>query len=251
MDMSAMVDVPNGQSIRMLRIGHGDLSRALIGPFSPDPATALKNLIEAINRIAQAHGGPTSTVDEIVNQKPIPGIPSMPNSQAAIIEMKTTRTTNGVAKKFHSVQQFCVYTFNNGQDTWSYFAAQLQGPEDTFKQDYPVMNAILISLKENSAGIAAKGQAEHKQADAINAQTQQMVANTNATIANMQQQQLESDRSFADVDEGIRGYRKVYDTQTGDEADVNLGDVNGVVNALNDADPGRYVQVPLRDEVSP
>jgi hypothetical protein len=48
------------------------------------------------------------------------------------------------------------------------------------------------------------------------------------------------------VDEGIRGYRKVYDTQTGQEADVNLGDVNGVVNALNEADPGRYVQVPLR-----
>ena len=111
------------------------------------------------------------------------------------------------------------------------------------------MNAILASLKENAAGIAAKGAAEQKQADAINAQTNRMVEQTNATIGQMQQQQLESDRSFADVDEGIRGYRKVYDTQTGDESDVNLGDVNGVVNALNEADPGRYVQVPLRDEV--
>ena len=53
------------------------------------------------------------------------------------------------------------------------------------------------------------------------------------------------------MDEGIRGYRKVYDTQTGDETDVNLGDVNGVVNALNETDPGRYIQVPLRDEVQP
>jgi hypothetical protein len=78
-----------------------------------------------------------------------------------------------------------------------------------------------------------------------------MTAQTDATIARMQQQQLESDRSFADVDEGIRGYRKVYDTQTGEESDVNLGDVNGVVNSLNEADPGRYVQVPLRDEVQP
>ncbi len=83
------------------------------------------------------------------------------------------------------------------------------------------------------------------------AQTNRMVAATNANIARMQQQQLESDKSFADVDEGIRGYRKVYDTQTGEEADVNLGDVNGVVNSLNEADPGRYVQVPLRDEVQP
>jgi hypothetical protein len=251
LDLSAMVDVPNGQSIRMLRMSHQDMSRALVGPFSPDPATALKNLIEAINRISRANGGPTTTVDEIVNQKPIPGIPGVPGSQAAIIEMKSTKTTNGVVKKFHSVQQFCVYSFNGGRDTWSYFAAQLNAPEETFKQDYPVMNAILISLKENAAGIQAKGAAEQKQADAINAQTNRMVAATNANIAHMQQQQLESDRSFADVDEGIRGYRKVYDSQTGEEADVNLGDVNGVVNALNETDPGRYVQVPLRDEVGP
>jgi hypothetical protein len=116
-------------------------------------------------------------------------------------------------------------------------------------QDFRVMNEILISVKENSAGIAAKGAAEQQQANQIVAQTNWMTAQTDATIAHMQQQQLESDRSFADVDEGIRGYRKVYDTQTSDEADVNLGDVNGVVNALNETDPGRYVQVPLRDEV--
>jgi hypothetical protein len=232
-------------------MAHRDPSKALIGPFSADPATALKNLIEAINRISRANGGPTNTVDEIVSQKPIDPAPGIPGARAAIIEMKSTKTTNGVAKKFHSVQQFTVYSLNGGQDTWSYFASQLSAPEETFKQDFPVMNAILISLKENAAGISAKGAAEQRQADQIVAQTNRMVADTNATIGRMQQQQLESDRSFADVDEGIRGYRKVYDTQTGEESDVNLGDVNGVVNALNEADPGRYVQVPLRDEVQP
>jgi hypothetical protein len=251
LDLSAVVDVPNGQSIRLLQMGHGDLSRALIGPFSPDPATALKNLIEAINRISQAHGGPTNTVDEIVAQKPIPAGSVMSNARAAIIEMKSTRTTNGVARKFHSVQQFAVYSLNGGQDTWSYFGSQLNAPEETFKQDFPVMNAIFASLKENAGAINAKGAAEQRQADQIVDQTNRMVAATNANIARMQQQQLESDKSFADVDEGIRGYRKVYDTQTGEESDVNLGDVNGVVNSLNEADPGRYVQVPLRDEVQP
>jgi hypothetical protein len=251
LDLSAVVDVPNGQSLRLLRMGHGDMSRALVGPFSPDPATALKNLIDAINRIAQAHGGPTSTVDEIVSQKAVPSEPGIPNARTAVIEMASTKTTNGVPKKFHSVQRFTVYSLNGGQDTWSYFASQLMGPEETFKQDFPVMNAILVSLKENAAGIAAKGAAEQKQADQIVAQTNRMVAQTNATIAHMQDQQAAADRSFADVDEGIRGYRKVYDTQTGEESDVNLGDVNGVVNALNETDPGRYVQVPLRDEVQP
>jgi hypothetical protein len=251
LDLSATVDVPGGRSIQFLQIAHGDLSSALIAPYSPDPATALKNLIEGVNRIAEAHGGPTNTVDEIVSQKPLPPMPGVPNAAAAIIEMKSTRTTNGVTKQFHSVQQFNVYSFNGGQDTWCYYASQVMAPEETFKQDFPVMNAIFASLKENAGAINAKGAAEQKQADQIVAETNQMTANTDATIGRMQQQQLDSERSFADVDEGIRGYREVYDTQTGEESDVNLGDVNGVVNALNEGDPGRYVQVPLRDEVQP
>jgi hypothetical protein len=249
LDLSAIVDVPNGQSLRLLQMAHGNMANALIAPYSPDPATALKNLIEAVNRIQRAKGGPTSTVDEVVAQKPVPPAPGMPNMHTAIIELKTTKTTNGVAKKFHSVQQFSVYTFNNGQDSWSYFASQLNAPEETFKQDFPVMNAILISLKENAAAIQAKGAAEQRQAEQINAQTNRMLAASDANIARMQSQEIEAEKNFADVDEGIRGYRKVYDTRTGEESDINLGDVNGVVNALNETDPGRYVQVPLRDEV--
>jgi hypothetical protein len=247
LDLSAIVDVPNGQSLRLLQMAHGNMATALIAPYSPDPVTALKNLIEAVNRIQRAKGGPTTTVDEVVSQKPFQS--GMPNAHGAIIELKTTKTTSGVAKQFHSVQQFSVYSFNGGQDSWSYFASQLNAPEETFKQDFPVMNAIFASLHENAAAINAKGAAEQRQADQIMAQTNRMVAASNANIAQMQQQEVEADKSFADVDEGIRGYRKVYDTQTGEESDVNLGDVNGVVNALNETDPGRYVQVPLRDEV--
>ncbi|MGA3068178.1 MAG: hypothetical protein ABSF29_15145, partial [Tepidisphaeraceae bacterium] len=154
-----------------------------------------------------------------------------------------------VAKKLHSIQLFAIYTFNGGQDTWCYYGSEEMAPEETFKQDLPVMNEIYDSLKENAAAINAKGAAEQQQANQIVQQTQQMTANTDATIAQMQNAQLQSDKSFADVDEGIRGYREVYDTQTGDQADVNLGDVDGVVNALNEGDPGRYVQVPLRDQV--
>jgi hypothetical protein len=248
-DLAGQVDVPNGQSVRMLQMAGRNPANALIAPFSTDPATALKNLIDAINRIQQTRGGPITTVDQVVNQQPRPVGPGMVNGHAAVIELAFTRTTNGVAKKFHSVQLFAVYTFNGGQDTWDYYGSQEVAPEETFKQDLPVMNEIFDSLKENAAAINAKGAAEQKQADAIVAQTNQMNAATDATIAQMHEQEVQSEKSFADVDEGIRGYRKVYDTQTGDETDVNLGDVDGVVNALNEADPGRYVQVPLRDEV--
>jgi len=108
-------------------------------------------------------------------------------------------------------------------------------PEEAFKLGFPVMQAIFNSLKENAAAINAKGAAERKQADQIVDRTCKLTAATDATIDRMRRQQLQADRSFADVDEGIRGYRKVYDTQTGQEADVNLGDVN----ALKEAGLGR------------
>ena len=248
-DLAGQVDVPGGQALRLLRMGGGNPATTLIAPFNPDPATALNNLMQAINRIQQTRGGPTTTVDEVVNQQPrLPG-PGMTNGHEAVIELAVTQTTKGVAQKFHSVQIFAVYTFNGGQSTWNYYGSQEMAPEETYKQDLPVMNAIFDSLKENAAGINAKGAAEQQQVNQIVNQTRQMTAGVNATIAQMNSQEIQSEKSFADVDEGIRGYRKVYDSQTGDEADVNLGDVNGVVNALNEADPGRYVQVPLRDEV--
>jgi hypothetical protein len=249
MDLAGIVDVPGGQSLRMLQMGGGNPASALVAPWSPDPATALQNLLDAINRIQQTRGGPITTVDQVISQQPRPVGPGMQNGHAAVIELALTRTTNGVAKKLHSIQLFAIYTFNGGQDTWCYYGSEEMAPEETFKQDLPVMNEIYDSLKENAAAINAKGAAEQQQANQIVQQTQQMTANTDATIAQMQNAQLQSDKSFADVDEGIRGYREVYDTQTGDQADVNLGDVDGVVNALNEGDPGRYVQVPLRDQV--
>jgi len=49
----------------------------------------------------------------------------------------------------------------------------------------------------------------------------------------------------------IRGYRTVEDTTTGERSSVNLGKVDDVVNKLNEGDPGRYKQIPLRDEMYP
>jgi hypothetical protein len=250
-DIAGQVDVPGGQALRMLSMGGGNPANALIAPYNPDPATALKNLMEAINRIQQAKGGPSTTVDEVVNQQPRQPGPGMTNGHAAVIELAVTQTIRGVSRKFHSIQIFAAYTFNGGRDTWNFYGSQEMAPEETYKQDLPVMNAIFDSLKENAVAINAKGAAEQKQVNQILDQTRQMNANVDATITQMHSEEVQSERSFADVDEGIRGYRKVYDSQTGDEADVNLGDVNGVVNALNEADPGRYVQIPLRDEVQP
>ena len=54
-----------------------------------------------------------------------------------------------------------------------------------------------------------------------------------------------------DFDEVIRGVRTVEDTQTGYRTSVDLGNVNQIVDKLNKHDPGRYIQIPLRDELAP
>ncbi len=58
-------------------------------------------------------------------------------------------------------------------------------------------------------------------------------------------------RSHADFDETIRGYRTVEDITAGDRTSVDLGDVHRIVEKLNEHDPGRYREVPLRDELYP
>ena len=58
------------------------------------------------------------------------------------------------------------------------------------------------SLKENAAAINAKGAAERKQADQIVDRTRQMTDTIDAAIDRMRREQLQADRSFADVDEG-------------------------------------------------
>jgi hypothetical protein len=49
----------------------------------------------------------------------------------------------------------------------------------------------------------------------------------------------------------IRGVRTVEDTQTGYRTSVDLGNVDQIVDKLNEHDPGRYIQIPLRDEWAP
>jgi sulfatase maturation enzyme AslB (radical SAM superfamily) len=57
------------------------------------------------------------------------------------------------------------------------------------------------------------------------------------------------ERSNADFDEIIRGYRTVEDTQTGYRKDVNLGYSKEIVDKLNEHEGyARYKEIPLRDQ---
>lgn len=48
-----------------------------------------------------------------------------------------------------------------------------------------------------------------------------------------------------DFIETIRGYRTIEDTRTGQRASADLGDIDNIVQKLNERDPDRYRQIPL------
>ena len=70
-------------------------------------------------------------------------------------------------------------------------------------------------------------------------------------LKSVQRNSVIRERSALDFDEVIRGVRTVEDTQTGHRTSVDLGNVDQIVDKLNEHDPGRYVQIPLRDEMAP
>jgi len=253
-DAGGQVLTPNGQTFRVQQMTR-TLGNTPVGPYSPDPATALKNLFTAISQVMQRNGRPTSTVDQILQVQPVAVDPAVPDGHAAFIIFDSTKTTQGVSKKYRSAIQISVYTLNQGQDSWGYFATEMTAPQETFQQDYPVMLAQFNSLKENSEVIqknGAQGLATMKSSFAQAAQqVGRQEAAMNQQLGDMNRQELASDRNFDNFDEIIRGTRTVVDTQTGQQADADLSNVNQVVDALNEGDPGRYKAIPLRDQSDP
>lgn len=117
------------------------------------------------------------------------------------------------------------------------------------------MLAMALSLKTNDRVI------EQKTREAINAQNRRFAGQQAAyreqkesfEEANRawERRQTAQGRARADFDEVIIGRRTVLDTHTGDRSSVDLGDSKQIVDRLNQRDPGRYKEIPLRDEMYP
>jgi hypothetical protein len=140
-------------------------------------------------------------------------------------------------------------------DSFKFGLLSVAAPDATYKQDLPTMLAITNSLQENSAVFA---QQTRQTIDGMNARfAAQQAAQQKVEAANdehnrdVEQNQLITERSNANEDEIIRGDRTVVDTTTGEKTSVDLGNVDQVVDNLNAGDPGRYKEIPLRDELYP
>jgi hypothetical protein len=221
-----------------------------VAPFG-GPVDVLQNLTPQFSARSQQNGGPDFVLDHLTKVKEIP--PMLPRGTAAFARYGITIGKAGGQKHSQVLARLEVNPIGNG--TFMFSLASAAAPDATYKEDLPTMLAIMNSLHENDAVI--EGQTQQKiagmnQRFAAQQQAQQKVqAAWDSYNKDMEHNQLITARSNTDFDEVIRGVRDVEDTTTGERASVNLGDVDQIVDHLNEYQPGRYKQIPLRDEVNP
>jgi hypothetical protein len=223
----------------------------LVAPYT-GPIDALKNLVPQLSQMSQRRGGPTITLDKLL-EPPKPAQAGFPNGQASTVYFAVSRITGGVPTRYRARAQ--IETWVVGQGAWSMYFSELAAPDATFDKDWPVMFAIAQSLKTDPQAVQrATGraiQAQNQNFQAMQKAHATQVAAFDDYMKAQQRNSLIRDRSATDFDEVIRGQRTVEDTRTGERTSVDLGNVNKIVNKLNEHDPDRYIQIPLRDEFYP
>jgi hypothetical protein len=236
---------------RQMRLPPPKPIEMLVAPYT-EPATALKNLIPQLSQLSQRHGGPGITLDKIL-ETPKPAQAAFSNGRAAAIYFAFTKTTGGTPAPYRARGQYESWML--GEGAWYLYVSEAAAPDATFDKDWPVMLAIATSLKTGPQAVQrATGRAIDAQNANFNAMqrahaTQQ--AAFDDYFKSMQRNSVIRERSAIDFDEVIRGARTVEDTRTGYRTSVDLGNVDQIVDKLNERDPGRYVQIPLRDEMAP
>ena len=251
----------------LARRGQASTLNAAVAPYADNAADILTNLVKANSIVSQRRGGPKVELEKI---RKVTNIQSHnQGGHAAQIIYDITITTQGEAKPYSVLIQFDASP-PRVAGAWGYYIQlQLIAPRETFEKDLPVMMAQAFSLSENADVVMAKSRRE---IDAANRQAEAQRAAADKTAqanyahtksvedASAAQSQHWADidndetkrlRTATDFDETIRGVRTVEDTQTGEKTSVDLGDVHDIVDKLNETDPGRYKEIPLRDEVYP
>jgi hypothetical protein len=194
----------------------------------------------------------TLLMDHLTQVREIQAI--LPGGRAAVCQYGLTITKDGQEKHHHVLAQVEVDPIGNNE-SFMFGLAGASAPDAIFNRDLPTMLAIMGSLKENAAVIAAQ---TRQQIDAQNqrfAAQQRAQKEVQAAYDDYNKSQARNSiirsRSVDDFDEVLRGYRTVEDTSTGYKHTVDLGNVDHVVDSLNQYQPGRYKQIPLRDEADP
>ena len=235
--------MPNNPSAQTSR------GRSLVAPPST-PMNALAVLGPQLSRMSAMHGGPQMTFDNFVQRAAVPS--SIPQGNGAIVSFGVTQTTQAGGQQ-HYLSLARIETAPSPTPGWWIMRlTESRAPDATFERDLPTMKAMLASLRIDARAassathsqIVAKRDANDRRRKLIKQKNQLNEERT----ADILHQSEGYQRNNDDADEVLRGTRTIEDTKTGEKADVNLGDSDGIVDGLNRSDPGRYRQIRLRDQ---
>jgi len=197
-----------------------------------DPVTALQALTAYSNAFAQARGISPSNllrVVEVVSTPPVPGY-----AQAAFVDYEYE--TGGAR---HRAIQYILLGNTNMDGTWVLYTTYVASRSDAFAQNLPVLVRIWGSARTSQHVIHERIEDAMRNFREAGEIWQRATQNRERSL----------ERSHANWTEAMRGTRTILDTRTGDRADVDLGYASDIVRKLNEGEPGRYREVPLRELV--
>ncbi len=254
MGFSQRVNLPNSVGASMPN------SPFPTAPFMA-PQQAVVQMTPIMSQLSVRRGGPSFVIDNIVERRDIqPVVPMGPN--ATTLSYGVTETPKGGSPRHYRVLASVSTLPAEGQ--WVLSVHEMEAPDPSFDQDLPAMLAMAQSWRVNVDVVNKKTQVTIAQREQwFNEQQKAMQARYEASYeANrrfMESQRSEptkgsaarksaADAAVDDFDEYLRGSRTVVDTRTGEKGSADLGSVDEIVDGLNIAEPGRYRQIPLRDE---
>ncbi len=219
----------------------------LVAPYL-DPARALAALVPQLSAMSQMKGGPSVSLESlsVVGKAKA----NLPNGQAALLKYTFLQTENGQTQRLAVLAN--VETAPVAQGAWMVYLTEAVAPPEALDAALPVMLQMLNSWKVNAEVMAqvtrnniAAGQ---RRFEAGQRAHRALVASFDASNKAWEARQKSQDIAHANFIETIRGTRTVEDTSTGSRMDVPLGDSGAIVDKLNEYDPGRFKEIPLRDQ---
>ncbi len=238
-----------------------DMPNLIFCRYCAGPEEVLKYFYPAMEAKGKGTGGPYTSLDKVIEVVPADPNPLIPGSKAGVAYIAVSDHNGDAVTHVRVINRINTYPILDGKDSWVVVFNVMRAPDATFDRDLPVMNDIMSSFKmnmdvvnkqieQNGARCQMGEDSERqllKQAHDFN---QQQAENFNRfETQELAREQARHD-SNSDFIEYITGVRDVYDTRTGQTTSVDLFNVNGIVQGMNDAalDPNRFVQIPLRYE---
>jgi hypothetical protein len=235
---------------------------AVFASYGP-PIEVYAAVVPQFSKLSARQGGPSRMIDHLTK------VADQDNGRLSVLRYGLTETQPSGAARHYTAMAWVGVGGAPGSALLTLTLTELRAPDSTFERDKPVMFEMLHSLKENVGAVQRKSSRElAQQKQQFDAQQARMRAQQAANDVQHKQywdkqkaveddrkavavRQNEQARGNDNVDEYVRGIRTVEDTQSGVKTSVDLGNVDKLVDTLNEKDPGRYRQIPLRDEAHP